>query len=123
MAVTVDQLSKKIEDLYWTSAKREVCNMILFFLEMQSNMDTYEAQSVIPECRNFENMFKVWSKQSKPLDSSLLVEIVLNVVAGGQGARTKEFGTQRLFEDTLKGAKRKCDMPSMTVCSQWCRTL
>ena len=61
MAVTVDQLSKKIEDLYWTSAHREVCNMLLFFCEMESNMDMHEAESVLPECPNFENMFKVWS--------------------------------------------------------------
>lgn len=61
MAVTVDQLSKKIEDLYWTSAHREVCNMLLFFSEMESNMDMYKAQSVLPECPNFENVFKVWS--------------------------------------------------------------
>ena len=123
MAVTVDQLSEKFEDLYWTSAKREVCNMMLFFLEMQSNMDMYEAQSVIPECPNFENMFKVWSKYSKPFDSSLLVESRLNVIAGGQGAKTKEFSTRGLFEDTLEGAKRKRRMASTTVCSQWCRTL
>ena len=107
MAVTVDQLSKKLEDLYWTSAHREVCNMILFFLELQSNMEMYEAQSVFPPCPNFENIFNVWSKYLKPLRSSLLENSRLIVVAGSQGTRTKEFNTQRLFEDTLERAKRK----------------
>ena len=115
MTITVDQLSDKIEHLYWTSAKREVCNMMLFFLEMQSNMDMYEAQNEIPECPNFEKMFKIWSKYSKPLDSSRLVESRLNFIAGGQGARTKDFSTRRLFEDTLERAKRKRKMASTTV--------
>ena len=107
MAVTVDELSKKIEDLYWSSAHREVCNMILFFLEMQSNMDMYDAQSELPSCPNFENMFNVWSKYSKPLRSSLLEKSRLIVVAGSQWASTKKFNTQHLFENTLERAKRK----------------
>lgn len=61
MAVTVNQLSEEIEALYWKSARREVCNMILFFLETQSNVDVYETQNDFPECPNFENMFKAWS--------------------------------------------------------------
>ena len=123
MAVTVGQLSEKLEDLYWKSAHREVCNMILFFLELQSNMEMYEAQSVFPGCPNFENMFNVWSKYLKPLHSSLLEKSRLTAVAGSQGARANEFNTQRLFEDTLERAKRKRGMASMTLCSQWCRTL
>ena len=70
MATTVRDLLQKMEELYWTSAHREVCNMMLFFLEMQDKLDAFGAQNVFPECENFESMFKVWSKSLNQLQSS-----------------------------------------------------
>lgn len=62
MAATKDELVEKMEIMYWTAAKREVCNMILFFHEMQRVESTYAIQTTLPECGNFERMFKVWSE-------------------------------------------------------------
>ena len=67
MATTVNQLSEKIESLYWEAVRREVCNMILFFLEVQGHKDIYKAPDGIPECSRFREMFDVWSKHATSL--------------------------------------------------------
>lgn len=67
MGVTQDELVNVMEDLYWTSAHRELCNMLLFFPEMRKTVGTDKAKREIPSCQNFENMFRVWSNSARTL--------------------------------------------------------
>ncbi|KAL9024576.1 MAG: hypothetical protein Q9196_006420 [Gyalolechia fulgens] len=85
MGVNPDELVITAEDMYWTSVHREVGNMLLFFPEILREMERAKAHKMIPNSRNFENMFKVWT--------------------GGQAAGSKEFNTRDLFNDVMERAR------------------
>ncbi|KAL9627503.1 MAG: hypothetical protein Q9204_006518 [Flavoplaca sp. TL-2023a] len=87
MGVTQEELVIMMETLYWRSAYREICNMLLFFPELEEAARICETHDKVPSNRNFQNMFNVWT--------------------GGQGDASKHFSTQVLFDDVVQRATRR----------------
>jgi hypothetical protein len=66
MSVTYDHVLEQLRELYWFSAQREICNMLLFYHELQENLGS-ELERPFPSCDNFRKMFDTWSEFNDPI--------------------------------------------------------
>ncbi|KAF1928890.1 uncharacterized protein M421DRAFT_390770 [Didymella exigua CBS 183.55] len=76
MAVKYQELLEELQQLYWQSAQRELCNMLLFYPHLRNHAEG-RPEEPNPAFGKFEKMFKTWDVDVlyEPVDQSFVSKV------------------------------------------------